>query len=69
MTFDYRFDLLISFWPRALTLGKSQFDKNSVNFFKYNFNMIAFFKIHASIYHLIDFLTLYLNQLIYFIFD
>jgi len=34
-------------------------------FFKYNFNMISFFKIYVSIYHLIDLLTLYLNKLIY----
>ena len=27
MTFYYQFDLFISFWPRALTLGKAQFDK------------------------------------------
>jgi len=37
-----------------------------LHFFKCNFNMISFFKIYVSIYHLIDLLTLYLNKLMFF---
>ena len=69
MTFYYQFDLFILFWPRALTLGKSQFNIEFSIFFKYIFNMIAFFKMYFSIYQLIDLLTFYLNKLTYFIFD
>ena len=50
-----------------MTLGKSQFDKKlNSEFFSniINFNMIAFFKIYVSIYHMIDLRT----KLIYMIF-
>jgi hypothetical protein len=66
MTLYYQFDLFILFWHRALSLDKSQFDKKLS---KFNFNIIPLFKIHVSIYNLIDLLSLYLNILISFIFN
>jgi hypothetical protein len=52
MTFYYQIDLFILFWPRALTLGKSQFDKT--------LNSVFFSNTILRLFHSLKYMFLYI---------